>query len=493
MADNVMASPPKKKKLPFKPTALRRSLAKSSPAGRDDDSLSLFSRAKEMAPIVAADQERRMKRAQKHRDLETKAQEKERRSSVGEKRPLEEDQEHSFFDDPRSYERVPRRADTASSQATRSSPAVQSAPQIMEDRASELVTPPPSKRSRHGTGSSKRHSAGNEEAEVVAFDASPSTQRLRSRRGPEIPMYQPRTESFAFSGAPVISLDSDSDEDVKPIAASLRRRSPSISIVEDASPPPSSPPQPAEDDEFAEYVLKAEQQRAKDRAMLTRGAESGSQSRETTEILVTSEMPDAKTLLVKFIFDKPLRVIRETWIAKQRQNGIHIPLDQSDDVVLTWRRRKVYNYSTLLSLGIRPHADGRLVADAHGSAGLLDSSTRVHLEAWTPELFQQMEREEELRRKREAGELSDEEEAESAPEPETKIKVILKARDLDDVKLSVRPETTVETLVTGFRTQRDVAANREISLWFDGERLEEHVTMDEAEIDDMDTIEVHIK
>lgn len=127
-------SPPKKKKLPFKPTALRRSIAKPSPAGRDDDGLSLFSRAKEMAPIVAADQERRMKRAQKHRDLETKAQDQERRSSAGEKRPFEEDEGHSFFDDPRSYENVPRRADTASSQATRSSPAVQSAPHTMEDR-----------------------------------------------------------------------------------------------------------------------------------------------------------------------------------------------------------------------------------------------------------------------------------------------------------------------------------------------------------------------
>ncbi|KAH7162993.1 ubiquitin-2 like Rad60 SUMO-like-domain-containing protein [Dactylonectria estremocensis] len=488
MADNVM-SPPKKKKLPFKPTALRRSIAKPSPAGRDDDGLSLFSRAKEMAPIVAADQERRMKRAQKHRDLETKAQDQERRSSAGEKRPFEEDEGHSFFDDPRSYENVPRRADTASSQATRSSPAVQSAPHTMEDPRYS----PPSKRSRHGTGSSKRNSTSIEEAEVATFDASPSTQRLRSRRGPEVPIYQPRTGSFTFSGAPVISLDSDSDEDVKPIAASLRRRSPSISFVEDASPRPSSPPEPAEDDEFAEYVLKAEQQRAKDRAMLSRGAENGSRSRETTEILVTSTLPDTKTLLVKFIFDKPLRIIRETWIAKQRQNGIHIPLDQVDDVVLTWRRRKVYNYSTLLSLGIRPHADGRLVADAHGSAGLVDSSTKVHLEAWTPDLFQDMEREEDLRRKREAGELSDEDEPELALEPETKIKVILKARDLDDVKLSVRPETTVETLVTGFRTQRDVTANRDISLWFDGERLEEHVTMDEAEIDDMDTIEVHIK
>ncbi|KAF7545882.1 hypothetical protein G7Z17_g8841 [Cylindrodendrum hubeiense] len=490
MADNVMVSPPKKKKLPFKPTALRRSMPKPAPAatekGSEDDGLSLFRRSKEMAPIVAADQERRMKRAQKHRDLEMKAHDEEPRPSTREKRPLEEDNGPSFFDEPHSDGPKPRPVDAEINQAVG-----EPATQTVEDRASELVTPPPSKRSRHGTGSSRKHSISIDDAEA-GLDASPSTRRLRSRHDPEIPVYQPKTESFTFSGAPVISLDSDSEDDVKPITAALRRRSPSITVADRASPQPSSPPPQAEDDEFAEYVLKAEQQRAKDQAML-RASEDGSRAKEATEILVTSPMEGSHQILVKFLFDKPLRLVRETWIATQRKRGIHIPIDQNDDVVLTWRRQKVYNFSTLLSLGIRPQADGRLVADAHGLAGLVESRTRVHMEAWTPELFQEMEHEEELRRKREAGELSDEEAPEEAPEPEQKLKVTLKARDFEDVRLTVRLETTVETLVTGFRTQRDVDANREISLWFDGERLEEHVTMDEAEIDDMDTIEVHIK
>lgn len=107
MADDMMASsPPKKKKLPFKPTALRRSAAKHAPVaetkGSDDDGLALFRRAKEMAPIVAADRERRMKRALKHRELETKTRDEERRSSVGEKRPLEEDDEPVFSGEPHS-------------------------------------------------------------------------------------------------------------------------------------------------------------------------------------------------------------------------------------------------------------------------------------------------------------------------------------------------------------------------------------------------------
>ncbi|KAK7417937.1 hypothetical protein QQX98_004239 [Neonectria punicea] len=510
MADDTMASsPPPKKKLPFKPTALRRSAAKHAPVAdskaSDDDGLSLFRRAKEMAPIVAADRERRMKRALKHRELETKTKE-ERHSSAGEKRPLEEDDEPVFSGEPRSDGIELQATDVESGQ-----PVEEPTTQKGDDRArfvfhvlccrehpakkpySELVTPPPSKRSRLSSVSSKKPSDSIEAAEDVS-DASPSTRRFRSRRAdPESPVRRPQNDrSFTLSGPPLISIDSDDEsEDMNPKIVSLSSRgTSSIEVLDQDSPQPSPPP--PEDDEFAEYVRRAEQ-RARDQALL-RSADDGSQAKETTKIFVSSSLPGSHPILVKFLFDKPLRLVRESWIALQDQKGVHIPVDQKDDVILTWRRQKIYNYSTLISLGIRSQADGRLVADSHSADGLTESRTRVHMEAWTPESFQEMEREEETRRRRDAGDLSDEDTAPEEPSaPEVKIKIILKARELEDVKLTVRPETTVETLVTGFRTQRDVPASQEVSLWFDGDRLEEHVTMDEADIDDMDTIEVHIK
>lgn len=84
MADEAAPSP-KKKKLPFKRTALRRApkpTPKDDSKEGDDDDLDLFRRAKEMAPIVAADRERRMRRKQKH-------EEQRRRSITAEKRPHE--------------------------------------------------------------------------------------------------------------------------------------------------------------------------------------------------------------------------------------------------------------------------------------------------------------------------------------------------------------------------------------------------------------------
>jgi hypothetical protein len=251
-----------------------------------------------------------------------------------------------------------------------------------------------------------------------------------------------------------------------------------------------------EEDEFAEYERKAAEQRARDLA------DAG---KEHIHILVTSDVPGTEQCYVKFLFNKPLRLVRDSWIALQLKKGAVLPADQREDILLTWRRKRVYNSSTLLNLGIRPAGDGRVAVDGFGSEGLSEQRTRIHMEAWTLDLFQKMEREEELRRRREAGEVMsvDGDDGDAAggedggdePEPlkEVKLRIILKARDVDDVKLTVRPETTVETLVTGFRTQRNIEPEKEVSLWFDGERLADDTTMADAEIDDMDSIEVHIK
>ncbi|KAM6531621.1 hypothetical protein FSOLCH5_001077 [Fusarium solani] len=108
MEDKGAASPPiVKKKLPFKPTALRRLAApKPTPTQpdekeeevkeSDDDGLSLFRRSKEMAPIVAADRERRLKRHQKHQmDVERRT-----REAAREKRPREGSEEVVNQDEP---------------------------------------------------------------------------------------------------------------------------------------------------------------------------------------------------------------------------------------------------------------------------------------------------------------------------------------------------------------------------------------------------------
>ncbi|EQK98375.1 Ubiquitin [Ophiocordyceps sinensis CO18] len=396
-----------------------------------------------------------------------------------------------------------------------STPAIDlSRPDEGEDGFRELVTPPASKRPRvestpsnipilssdeddlvmvdspstrcggsrsHLTtprNKSKQAVAASSSAQAVATMDSPSTRRERSQSHRVTPRNNSKQIATAPPSAQAILLDSeddddsDSDDDLKVIAT------PPVHPIETGGP----------------LLSKAEEQRARDTALLRSGVDKG-QGRETVDILVTSTVLNAGPCRMKFLFDKPLRVVRNSWVALQRRNGVQLPLLNDDDVILTWRRKKVFIFSTLLSLGIRPQGDGRLEVDGHDREGLADNRTRVHMEAWTPELFQEMEQQEALRRKREAGELdeSEDEARDEPPTPEVRIRVILKARGLEDVKLTVRPETTVETLLIGFRTQRSIGSDKAVSVVFEGERLEEHVTMEDADIADMDLIDVHVK
>ncbi|RSL55745.1 hypothetical protein CEP53_007014 [Fusarium sp. AF-6] len=511
MADKGAASPPiVKKKLPFKPTALRRLAApKPTPTptqhdekeedvkDSDDDGLALFRRSKEMAPIVAADRERRLKRHQKHQmDVERRT-----REAAREKRPREESEEVVNQDEPVVSDEIG--PDVAGSQSSpvrpRSSHVAEQPPatQDITDRASELVTPPPSKRSRLSSSSSSKKPIPalelDDDCDGEPFpDASPTP----FQRKPSTPSRAPRMARPPPPPMNVISIDSDSDSDVvslKPSSVPASRRSTSIVELVDRTSSRQSPKEPSpppEDDEFAEYVRKAKERRDRDQALLQTGLD-GKPKKEFVDILITSQVPGTRPLKLKYLFDKPFRLTRETWSSYQNKSGLSIPVD---DVILTWRKKKIYNTSTLLSLGIRPQGDGRVIAEGQGSEGFEDNRSLVHVEAWTPELFQEMERNEELRRRREAGDISEEEEdQEEETTEDVKLKVMLKSRDLEDLGLTIRPETTVETLITCFRAQRKVDPNKQIGLWWDGDRLEEHVTMEEAEIEDMDTLEVYIQ
>lgn len=73
-----------KRRLPFKPTALRKSksdadAAKASADGNDDD-LALFRRSRHMMPLMTADAERRVKREKE------KEEARKRRSETGDRR-----------------------------------------------------------------------------------------------------------------------------------------------------------------------------------------------------------------------------------------------------------------------------------------------------------------------------------------------------------------------------------------------------------------------
>lgn len=337
------------------------------------------------------------------------------------------------------------------------------------------------------------------------------TSSFKSRMASAVTLESPRSQraSAKLSSAklssptiaPIVLSDSD-DEDHAPTPTPRRILDANDANDDNVTIAGSSFAATDEDDEFADYVRKAEEQRRTQ--ALSEANRKSDGVKETIHILVTSSVTNSKVCRMKYVYNRPLRMIRDTWLIMQKQQGLLLDMEDKDEIVLTWRRKKVYPSSTLLHLGIRPEGNGRAVvaaaaADGLSTTGLVDNRTQVHMEVWTKAQFEEMECQEEVQRKREAGELSDEDDmpgntaSGETPAEEIKLRVILKARGLDDVKLTVRPETTVETLITGFRTQQPSALGKDVGIWFDGDRLEEHMTMDEVEIDDLDTLEVHIK
>lgn len=98
MSDEVAAALVRKKKLPFKPTALRNVAPLSQPTvsveeskrsdGNGGDDLDLFRQSREMAPIVAADRERKLNKWK-----QKQAEEERRLSDIADKQLLDSDKE----------------------------------------------------------------------------------------------------------------------------------------------------------------------------------------------------------------------------------------------------------------------------------------------------------------------------------------------------------------------------------------------------------------
>ncbi|KAM3564073.1 hypothetical protein ARSEF4850_002012 [Beauveria asiatica] len=543
------------KKLPFKPTALRKARPTLTPStsteldslqnpagagddsvggrGDEQDSLALFRRAKEMAPIVEADRERRLRRLQQKQ----REQEKERRRALAASKPtlIDGDDEDAARTTPPI---TTREISITDNNVTATG----------EEFSRELVTPPPSKRSRRDiSATASRCKDVDRKSSTESALNSPTTRGVRSlapdrsmtpahqsrslySSGASMPAHgagsQTRQGGVVPAGSQVILLDSDSEADIAEADTAASSAARPVEIIDQSLTFDSdvNADMSEDEDEFAEYVRKAQEQRDKDLLRVEQEAADAALFAPTSptppdqpgtaspfiNIVVTSEIPDTHSCLVKFRFDRPLRLVRDNWTALQHRHKVPLRdlLDRDDDVILTWRRKKVYMTSTLLSLRILPSATtiGAAVTERSTRDGFNESGTRVHMQAWTPALFAKMEREDEAaRRQREmpsetAGEggegnyeedNDDEEEEKSAAA--AMVRVVLKSRDREPVKLKVLPETTTELLVAAFRAQRDVPPGADVALWFDGMRLQEGATMEDADIDDMDTIEVHVK
>lgn len=500
---------PRKRRLPFKRTVERDASIDKAPTTGDatnqDDELAFFRRTDEVFPMgleeVAQDSE---DEAPKKSTPSPQKQGRKRRKVTPEE---DEGLGHSS----RS---VPTWSSTAQSQTPK------------------LTRPSPSRLGSTSRSGAKRSGSRRVSSVVPGSDTDSDDLIMDVKgKGKEVVrpdrtndrLPTPRKSSASATSAPpaqtsaILLSDSDEDYDPSPRKAKPKQSSPARRSRRNLSRDDSSPleivrvdkrkkqddwddgldegdrddPVEEEDNEFSMWIAKA------------REAEAKAKSQDITiKILISSSMPHTVPLVVTRKLSQDLALPLETWVHYQRRHGLDIPDDVEKELFLTWKGNKIWSSATAASLGVQASPDGWVKPDASGEGY---RSGGIHFEAWTEEAYADYLKERDLRRAQKLG-LSDDEaddsegmgEDEALPPPAEKkkgLKVVLKAKELEPLKLTIHEHNTADFIIGIFRKQRQVPAGKEVSIWFDGERLGGDSPISDADIDpdDVNQLEVHIK
>lgn len=199
------------------------------------------------------------------------------------------------------------------------------------------------------------------------------------------------------------------------------------------------------------------------------------------QILLTSEIPNTKPLLVHRKMSQALREVRQEWCRRQG-----FPEETHPSIHLTWMGRRLFDVTTCRSLGIKARG-GTLPSSMDDDLVAGPKSLQIHMEAVTDN--QQL-----------LGQPNTSIDARSVsppPNPPAEgnepMKLILRSPGLDDLKIRARPTTRVSKIISAFRNKFEIAANREVYLVFDGDRLDPDTTLQEHDIADLDLVDVQIK
>ncbi|KIW26185.1 uncharacterized protein PV07_09299 [Cladophialophora immunda] len=262
------------------------------------------------------------------------------------------------------------------------------------------------------------------------------------------------------------------------------------------------------------------------------------------KILIQSDIPGAKSLIVRRKASQSLKQVKEFWCRK-------FDLEESvtRQVFFTWKGTRLFDSTTMrgiirglkkdyhrqqqrprsLSLGIEDGDEdggGGGDDDGYDSSSTKDpSGGNIMLEAMTPEIYEQRLRDKERRQQRQRPQISstaaaDGEDEDGDPEEQEDedaanaaaaasetpaaaaaaaerdkgaIVIRLVSKDLEPMQLRVRPHTTIGKIMRGYAATRKVDEAKTPWLIFDGERLDAESTVEEVGFEDEDEVEVSIR
>jgi hypothetical protein len=326
----------------------------------------------------------------------------------------------------------------------------------------------------------------------------------------------------------VITLD-DSDDDFLPQKTTRATQiNFDYSSDEEETVKAAPPPEPVvetiiddgSEDEFAHFVTKA-REAAKRQPVFTRinpttaakddsPSSDGSHTPNTQSstvvsrpsrpvdpivlILVTSAIEGTVPLVLKRKLSQRLKDVRLHWCDKQTSSDPRFAEELKQHIFLTWRGNKVFDVTTCKAMGLQVDAEGNFTGKGYG----FDPNGRIHLEAWTTELFVQAQKRKQAERLRRAADPTkspspEPEPVVEAPKVNTNLKIILKAKDYPDVKIVVKPQTLVSKMINAFRSQNKIPPDMHVDIRFDGDKLEPDSVVADADLEDMTTVEVYVR
>ncbi|KAK2741480.1 hypothetical protein FQN57_005613 [Myotisia sp. PD_48] len=190
------------------------------------------------------------------------------------------------------------------------------------------------------------------------------------------------------------------------------------------------------------------------------------------ELLIISDLPDTRSLLVSRKRSQTLGQVRLAWCHYQ-----NFTPEMTKEIILTWQRRRLFDVSTC----------ERIVSkDASTPDWAASDERRIQLEATTEELWL-------ARRKREEAVLlgtTDEPPEEEAAVEETTLRIHLKSPTYGNVQLKVKPTSSISNIISRFRKAQRVPAGNRLVLVFDGDRLPEDSTVQDHDIEHLDSLDV---
>ena len=224
--------------------------------------------------------------------------------------------------------------------------------------------------------------------------------------------------------------DGESDEEFAELARQAREKARRKRLgLED-------PPKPASD---SQATLK--ESVASNDSFRPDSQTSQSSIEPTIELLITSRLPGTDALVIKRRIGQRLGDARTTWCARQGYED-----SESSGIFLVFRGRRCFDFNSFKSLGIGADATGNATVDGEKDL-LAKSEGKIHMEAMTEEMYELSlkQKAEEARRK----EQPIYEEDLPPPEPqepvEKKTRIILKARNLDELKIVVKDVSSLST------------------------------------------------